>query len=140
MPTVSVLCTDLTAPKMPEYLSKNIDGRFENSYSGEPTFGELLDACNDDFFEDYTLFFIYFETSSSNEFAINEITLSQDGKTVDVSYYQTNNPQFSTCDTVGKILTVPVLKSYIEGRDVFTVSNRPPEGFVAPEEPPIYAD
>ncbi len=91
-------------------------------YDEVPSAISVLENCDDTFFADYALFLIYLESSGSCRFDITGATYNKVTKTLDITEGYTLNPEEQTTDIVGWFLTLPVLKSEIEGCLRYTVN------------------
>ena len=91
-------------------------------YDEVPSAMSVLENCDDTFFANYALMLIYLESSGSFRFDITGATYNKATKTLDITEICTVNPEEQTDDIEGWFLTLPVLKSEIEGCVRYTVN------------------
>ncbi len=95
---------------------------YHGSYNSVPNFSTELEYCDEAFFEDYSLFTLYVTGYESSRYKITEVTISADGKGIDIGYaYESGG---MSGDFVCWVLTVPVLKSACKDCELFTASYR----------------
>ncbi|MBE6677363.1 MAG: hypothetical protein E7597_01015 [Ruminococcaceae bacterium] len=125
-------------------------GQFGCDYDEVPSAREIFDSYDKEFFDEYTLFLIYTESSGSCRYEICDVIWYENSKKLEICYRYTKNPDMQTTDIVGWFLTVPVRKADIEGCKFYDVSfessvllylpNEQKDGFVLKESSARYAE
>ncbi|MBQ3195395.1 MAG: dockerin type I repeat-containing protein [Clostridia bacterium] len=111
-------------------------GPFNSDYDEVISAAEKLAEYDNGFFSSYALLLVYFTSSGSCRWQINGVTWYENSKTLDISYRATLYPEWQSDNISGWFLTVPVLKSKIEGCLEYTVDFWEWNGEeILPEEP-----
>lgn len=83
-------------------------------YDEVPSFAEVTETMNDDFFTENTVFVVYVSaTSGSFRYGVNSIY--KEGDTLCIKVEQTNNPESHTDDMAGWFVVVSAPKNLIDG-------------------------
>lgn len=93
----------------------------DQGYDEVPSFNEIIEKYDEDFFIENTVLLVYVDSGSGSErFGVNQVYC--DGNSFHIHVEQTNNPEIGTCDMAGWFITVAVPDSMVENCTEFDAS------------------
>ncbi len=116
------------------FRAKYGENGFDYGYDEVPSFNSVTESYDEAFFEEYCLILKYIQCAGSDRYAAYDLRWFERKKELVLYYGHVDYTIFGTDDMNGFFVTVPVLKSEIEGCLKYSAEYRRPIEIYAPDE------